>query len=337
MKTVRDFIWQDGKIKKTVGIGIFSVAMLIMAIVIVMFHNPLADPKQEIIKKVIALALIAIAEVVFITLYDKITILPVELYQSRHLIWKLAKNDFKKRYAGSYLGALWAMVQPVVTVLMYYVVFDVIMNSSDQLANANDPYVLFLTAGLVPWFYFNEALNSGTNALLEYNYLVKKVVFKISVLPIIKIIAATFIHVFFACVLLIIAACYGYYPSVYTIQMVYYSFCLFIFVLGVCYSTCAIMVFFKDIGQIISIILQIGMWATPILWDVNGLSPNIQMIVKINPLVYIVNGYRSAIFEKTWFFEDFYSTMYFWIVTVVVFGVGALVFKRLKIHFSDVL
>ena len=136
MKTVRDFIWQDGKIKKTVGIGIFSVAMLIMAIVIVMFHNPLADPKQEIIKKVIALALIAIAEVVFITLYDKITILPVELYQSRHLIWKLAKNDFKKRYAGSYLGALWAMVQPVVTVLMYYVVFDVIMNSSDQLANA---------------------------------------------------------------------------------------------------------------------------------------------------------------------------------------------------------
>ena len=196
---------------------------------------------------------------------------------------------------------------------------------------------MFLTAGLVPWFYFNEALNSGTNALLEYNYLVKKVVFKISVLPIIKIIAATFIHVFFACVLLIIAACYGYYPSVYTIQMVYYSFCLFIFVLGVCYSTCAIMVFFKDIGQIISIILQIGMWATPILWDVNGLSPNIQMIVKINPLVYIVNGYRSAIFEKTWFFEDFYSTMYFWIVTVVVFGVGALVFKRLKIHFSDVL
>ena len=318
MKTVRDFIWQDGKIKKTVGIGIFSVAMLIMAIVIVMFHNPLADPKQEIIKKVIALALIAIAEVVFITLYDKITILPIELYQSRHLIWKLAKNDFKKRYAGSYLGALWAMVQPVVTVVMYYVVFDVIMNSSDQLANANDPYVLFLTAGLVPWFYFNEALNSGTNALLEYNYLVKKVVFKISVLPIIKIIAATFIHVFFACVLLIIAACYGYYPSVYTIQMVYYSFCLFIFVLGVCYSTCAIMVFFKDIGQIISIILQIGMWATPILWDVNGLSPNIQMIVKINPLVYIVNGYRSAIFEKTWFFEDFYSTMYFWIVTVVV-------------------
>ena len=263
--------------------------------------------------------------------------MPAELFQSRHLIWKLAKNDFKKRYAGSYLGAVWALVQPVVTVVMYYLVFDVIMDSSRQMANGSVPYVLFLTAGLVPWFYFTESLQSGTNALLEYNYLVKKVVFKISILPIIKIIAATFIHVFFVCILLIIAAVYGYYPGIYTIQLVYYSFCLFILVLGICYSTCAIMVFFRDIGQIINILLQVGMWATPIMWDVNQFSPKVQMLVKINPLVYIVNGYRSTIFDQTWFFNDFYSTMYFWIMTVVLFGVGAVVFKRLKVHFSDVL
>lgn len=325
-----------GRITKPVGIAIFTAVMLIMALIIVLYHNPLADPMQEMIKKIIACVIIVIAIIVFSLLYDKITILPVELYQSRHLIWKLARNDFKKRYAGSYLGAVWAMVQPVVTVAMYYVVFDVIMGTGNAMV-PDKPYVLFLTAGLVPWFYFNEALNNGTNALLEYNYLVKKVVFKISVLPIIKIIAATFIHVFFVLVMLVIAAIYGYYPSIYMIQLVYYSFCLFVFVLGLCYSTCAIMVFFKDIGQIISILLQIGMWATPILWDVNTLSPTVQMIVKINPLVYIVNGYRTAIFEKTWFWQDFYSTMYFWIVTVVVFGVGALVFKRLKVHFSDVL
>jgi len=325
-----------GKITKPVGIAIFTTVMLLMALIIILYHNPLADPVQEMIKKIIACVIIVIAIIVFSVLYDKITVLPVELYQSRHLIWKLARNDFKKRYAGSYLGAVWAMVQPVVTVAMYYVVFDVIMGTGNAMV-PDKPYVLFLTAGLVPWFYFNEALNNGTNALLEYNYLVKKVVFKISVLPIIKIIAATFIHVFFVLVMLVIAAIYGYYPSVYMIQLVYYSFCLFVFVLGLCYSTCAIMVFFKDIAQIISILLQIGMWATPILWDVNTLSPTVQMIVKINPLVYIVNGYRTAIFEKQWFWEDFYSTMYFWIVTVVVFGVGALVFKRLKVHFSDVL
>jgi len=323
-------------ISKPVGIAIFTTIMVVMAVIILFYHNPLADPVQDLIKKVIACATIAIMIVVFICFYDKITVLPQELYQSRHLIWKLAKNDFKKRYAGSYLGAVWAMVQPVVTVAMYYVVFDVIMGTGKSMV-PDKPYVLFLTAGLVPWFYFSEALNNGTNALLEYNYLVKKVVFKISVLPIIKIIAATFIHVFFAAVLLVIAACYGYFPTIYTIQLVYYSFCLFILVLGMCYTTCAVMVFFKDIGQIISILLQIGMWATPILWDIGGISPVAQMLVKINPLVYIVNGYRDAIFEKHWFFEDFYSTMYFWIITVVIFSVGALVFKRLKVHFADVL
>jgi teichoic acid transport system permease protein len=313
--------------------------MFVMALVIGLHHNPLAVYQDELTKKIIAISIIVVAEIAFILLYDKVTVLPVELWQNRHLIWKLAKNDFKKRYAGSYLGAVWAMIQPVVTVVMYYIVFDVIMGAGDQ-AGARDtqiPYVLFLTAGLVPWFYFTEALNNGTQALMEYSYLVKKVVFKISILPIIKVIAATFIHAFFVIIMLIIAAFYGFYPTIYTIQIFYYSLCTFIFVLALCYSTCAIMVFFKDIAQIISILLQIGMWATPILWNIAAFDLKVQTYIKINPLVYIVEGYRSSICEEQWFFEDFYSTMYFWIFTVVLFGIGCLIFKRLKPHFADVL
>ncbi len=326
------------RISKKCGIAIFSLVGLLMSLIIIFYQNPGpgADPQEELLKKILSCLMIFVSCVIFAKWYDKFTTLPVELFQSRHLIWKLAKNDFKKRYAGSYMGAVWAMIQPVVTVLMYYIVFDKIMGNTGR-GNGDVPFVLFLTAGLVPWFYFTEALNNGTNALLEYNYLVKKVVFKISVLPIIKIIAATFIHVFFVGVLLVVAAIYGYYPTIYTIQIVYYSFCLFIFVLALCYSTCAIVVFFKDLGQIINIALQIGMWATPILWDINGLDAGVITILKLNPLVYIVNGYRSAVYEQQWFFMDFFSTMYFWIVTVVLFGLGALVFKRLKVHFADVL
>jgi len=324
------------KISKKLGITLFSAVLLLMAVIIIVHHNPNADPQDELIKKVISCVIIAISCLIFAKWYDKFTTLPVELFQNRHLIWKLAKNDFKKRYAGSYMGAVWAMIQPVVTVAMYYVVFEVIMGNPGR--GADDvPYVLFLTAGLVPWFFFSEALNNGTNALTEYNYLVKKVVFKISILPIIKIIAATFIHAFFVIVLLVIAAFYGYYPTIYTIQIFYYSACMFIFVLALCYTTCAIVVFFRDLSQIINIMLQIGMWATPILWDINKMDGDWVVALKINPLVYIVNGYRSAIYERQWFFEDFYSTMYFWIVTVVLFGIGALVFKRLKVHFADVL
>ena len=326
-------------ITKPVGIAIFATIMTILALTIGFHHNPYADPADELTKKIIAISIIAVAVMAFIFLYDKITVLPLELWQNRNLIWKLSRNDFKKRYAGSSLGALWAMIQPVVTVAMYFVVFDIIMGAGAQVGarKTEIPYVLFLTAGLVPWFYFSEALNNGTQALIEYSYLVKKVVFKISILPIIKVIAATFIHIFFVLVMLIIAACYGFYPTVYTIQIVYYSIFTFIFVLALCYSTCAIMVFFKDIAQIINILLQIGMWATPILWNIEGFDESIQMYIKINPLVYIVNGYRSALCERTWFFEDFYSTVYFWIFTVVLFGIGCLIFKRLKPHFADVL
>lgn len=323
--------------KKKRAILLFTLLGLVLAGIVITHENPgpLADPTEELIKKVISCTIIAGACLGFALLYDKVTGLTQELYQSRHLIWKLAKNDFKKRYAGSYLGAIWAMVQPVVTVALYYFVFEIVMKGASRTEEA--PFVLFLTAGLVPWFFFSEALNSGTNALREYDYLVKKVVFKISILPIIKIIAATFIHGFFILVLLIVAAIYGYYPTVYTIQIFYYSACLFLLVLAICYTTCAIVVFFKDLSQIISILLQIGMWATPILWDLNMLPSGWQKVMKINPLVYIVNGYRSAIYGHEWFFMDFFSTVYFWMVTIVLFGIGTMIFKRLKVHFADVL
>ena len=322
------------KIGKSAAIISFCAVAAVWGLVIVLHHNPLAVMREEITKNIISCVILAAACLLFGLLYDKITVLPVELYQNRRLIWKLAKNDFKKRYAGSYLGAVWAMIQPVVTVFMYWFVFDKL---GFMRGGTDVPYVLFLTAGLVPWFYFSEALTNGTMALLEYNYLVKKVVFKISILPIIKIIGATFIHAFFIAVMLIISCIYGYFPTLYTLQIFYYSFCLFIFVLALCYTTCAVVVFFRDLSQIINIILQIGMWATPILWNIESIEGIWLTVFKINPLVYIVSGYRSALYGREWFWQDFYSTVYFWIVTVVLFLMGAVIFKRLKVHFADVM
>ena len=150
------------------------------------------------------------------------TSLVKDVYENRHLVWKLAKNDFKTRYAGSYLGIFWAFVQPVVTVLVYWFVFAVGFRSAEP---ENPPFILYLLAGIVPWFFFQDALNSGTNALIEYNYLVKKVVFKISVLPVIKIISALFVHCFFVLFTVILFTCYGHTPDLYTLQIVYYTFC----------------------------------------------------------------------------------------------------------------
>ncbi len=272
----------------------------------------------------------------------KLLLLPAELWQSRRLIWKLAKNDFKNRYAGSYFGRIWAFTQPVVTVLLYWFVFGHIMMADKKeilTAGVEAPYVLWLTAGLVPWFYFSEAINNGTTSLIEYSYLVKKVVFKISIIPIVKLIAALFTHLFFVCFMLLLYFLYGYKPEVYLIQLLYYTFCMFMLVLALSYSTCAVVIFFRDLLQIINIGLQVGMWATPILWNISYLdgNPLLQSILRCNPIFYIVNGYRNAMFGRTWFWEEPGATAGFWVFTVVLFMVGAHIFRRLKVHFADVL
>ncbi|MCX4270758.1 MAG: ABC transporter permease [Acetatifactor sp.] len=271
---------------------------------------------------------------------SRLTRLPGELWQNRKLIWKLSKNDFKKRYAGSYMGVVWGFAQPLVTVLMYYLVFDKIFGTKavELRSGVEVPFALFITAGLVPWFFFSEAISQGTMSLIEYSYLVKKVVFKISILPVIKVLAATFSHLFFLGLAVLLGCIYGYYPSVYLLQVVYYGLCLFLLVLAMSYTTCAVVIFFRDLSQIISICLQVGIWATPILWSLDSLhNPVVVTLLKLNPLVYIVNGYRDSVYGYHWFFEDLSGTLYFWAVTAVLFLLGAAIFKKLKVHFADVI
>ncbi len=318
---------------------VIAVAVLIAAACnayIILHTNELADPMQEVLKKIISCCMLDAALIGFVLGYERIVTLPVELYENRELIWKLAINDFKSKYAGSYLGIFWAFVQPVVTVLVYWFVFSVGART-DLTGETTYPFVLWLIAGIVPWFFFADALGQGTSALLSYQYLVKKVVFKISILPIIKVISALFIHLFLtavACILLILC---GYYPNIYWIQLFYFTFCDFFLVLGISYVTCSIVVFFRDLGQIISIILQVGVWITPIMWHLEVLPRPIQILFKLNPVYYMVDGYRMSLLDRMWFFEHFYSTAYFWIFSTVMFLLGALVFKRLKVHFADVI
>lgn len=296
---------------------------------------------KSVILKVIACLIIDLMVVYSLVNIKKIAMLPIELFQNRKLIFNLAKNDFKTQFAGSYLGIIWAFVQPIVTVLVYWFVFEKGLKAGgiNTRAGIQVPFVMWLIAGIVPWFFFQDALNGGTNALVQYSYLVKKVVFKISILPIVKVMSALFVHLFFIAFTLVLYACYHYYPDLYTLQIFYYTFCMIIYVLGIVYITCSIVVFFKDLTQIINIILQIGIWMTPIMWNIDAmdLSPTLLTIFKLNPMYYIVAGYRDALINKAWFWENAQLTIYFWIVTALLFGAGSFVFRRLKVHFADVL
>ena len=177
--------------------------------------------------------------------------LPSDLYRNRRLVKKMAKNDLKSRFAGSYFGTIWAFIQPIVTILVYYFVFGIAMRGGAASGDGT-PFVLYLVSGIVPWMYFQEGLITGTNSFLEYSYLVKKVVFDISVLPVVKLLSALVIHLFFVAFAMILFACYGYYPNIYYLEILYYMICLFLLILAIVYTTSSVIVFFRDMGQIVS-------------------------------------------------------------------------------------
>lgn len=260
----------------------------------------------------------------------------------RKLIWNLAKNDIKKKFAGSYFGVVWAFVQPVITVLLYWFVFEKGLNSkaTDLRTGIEIPFVLWLLAGLVPWFYFQEALNGGTGVLVEYSYLVKKVVFQIDMLPVVKMISALFTHLFFVVFAIVLFWLMGYPPDLYTLLVIYYSFCMMALTMGIIYATGAATVFFRDMKEVVAIVLQVGMWVTPIMWNFETMVQIpawAKLVLKLNPMYYIVSGYRDALINKTGFWENPGLTVYFWVVTVVIWLLGTGIFKRLRPHFADVL
>ena len=261
-----------------------------------------------------------------------------EIVRKRKLIWDLAKADFRKRFVGSYFGMVWMLVQPIVTVLIYFFIFQVGFKSVPPVPGV--PYVLWLIPGIVPWFFYSEALNSVTGCLQEYSYLVKKVVFQVEILPIIKLISCMLVHAFFAGIMLAVFLCYGRLPMATWIQILYYSFAAAMLALAFGYLTSAINVFFKDMAQIVSICLQFGMWLTPIMYQETMFAdkaPWFVTILKLNPFYYVVAGYRDSMLTGNWFWERPKLGIYFWVVTLVIGLLGLRVFKRLRPHFSDVL
>lgn len=263
-----------------------------------------------------------------------------ELVGNRKLIRQLSRNDFKTRYSASFLGIFWAFVQPFVTILVYWFVFEKGLKAGTQnLGSISVPFVLFLISGMIPWFFFNDALNGVTNALTSYTYLVKKVVFNIDILPIIKVISALYVHMFFVVLSVVIFVLYGYHPNPYMFQVIYYSFAMMILVLGLGYLTSSIVVFFRDLSEIVGILLSIGVWITPIMWNLDTTikSGIAKTLFQLNPLYYIVAGYRDALINHIWFWEKPGLTVYYWMFTLIFFVIGRHIFKKLRVHFADVL
>ncbi len=264
----------------------------------------------------------------------KINFILFELIIKRRLIYDLTRNDLKSRYAGSYLGILWAFINPFVTILILWFVFQ---NGFKSPPTGKGPYFLWLTAGMIPWNFIMDAMIASSNSIVEKSYLVKKIVFRVSLLPLIKILAAIFIHFFLIIIIAVFFMIYGYFPDIYYIQILYYMFAASIFIMSISMITASVTVFIKDMNSIVQTLMQMLFWGTPVFWSLNIIPENFRIFFLANPFYYIIEGYRDSFINKIWFWQKPEITLYFWAVTAFIFLIGSVVFRRLRPHFADVL
>ena len=256
-----------------------------------------------------------------------------KMLESQKMIINLARTDFKKRYFGSFLGITWAFIQPLITILLFWFVFQVGFRNTPI---DDVPFILWLSCAMIPWNFFAESVQSSTGSILENNFLIKKMVFKSEILPISKVYAALFVHLFFIVFLLVMFLIYGYGFSVYYFQVFYYLAACIVLVIGLSWITSSLMVFLKDTGQVVAMLLQFGFWLTPIFYSITLIPDRFLVFYKLNPMFYITEGYRNTFIYHQWFWES-PGTLYFWVVALSLLGIGYFMFRKLKSHFADVL
>jgi lipopolysaccharide transport system permease protein/teichoic acid transport system permease protein len=222
----------------------------------------------------------------------------------------------------------------MVMIFIFWAVFSV----GFKVKPANDvPFVVWLTAGMAIWFVFADIVNGSANVVVANANLIKKTLFHSEILPLIKIASCLITHSIFLIVLFGLIAIQRLPFSFYYFQFIYYLISMVVFALGISWAVSALNVFIRDITQIVGVILQLGFWATPIFWDINIMPSKFQWILKLNPMFYIVQGYRDSFIYFIPFWLHPLQTVFFWAVAIVTFVLGGLIFKNLKPQFAEIL
>ncbi|MBF0488091.1 MAG: ABC transporter permease [Nitrospirae bacterium] len=263
-----------------------------------------------------------------------ITVNCIDLYRNRAILIELARRDFKSKYLGSFLGVLWAFVNPAVYIAILWFVFQMGFKARPT---DDFPFILWLMPGIIAWFFISDSISGATHSILDYSFLVKKVVFRVSVLPIVKIISALYVHMFFLLFLFVVFLLHGHGFSIYSLQVLYYLFASLMLVLGISWITSSVAIFFRDASQVVAMGLQFGFWLTPVFWSIKSVPTKYMFLLKLNPLYYIVDGYRNSFVYKIWFWETPLLTLYYWFVTGLVMVAGLKLFRKMRPHFADML
>lgn len=254
-----------------------------------------------------------------------------------HKIMRIARYDQRAAYQSHYLGMVWEVLSPTLQVLIYYFVFGIRMNGS-QMIEGNVPYIVWMLIGIIPWFFISGIIVSGANSIYANLSLVSRVKFPMSILPSITIFKAMYSYGTMLVILLFFLFANHIYPTIYWTQFLYYFVCMCFFLYAVSLFNATITILFRDYQLIIGSVMRLMFFLSGAVMDVTAHPDSLlTKALKLNPIVYVIEGFRDAFLSREWFFQDVWWSLYFWGVTLLVLGVGAMLHLQFKDRFMDYL
>jgi ABC-type polysaccharide/polyol phosphate export permease len=257
------------------------------------------------------------------------------LMLQRNQLFRFAARDLQRRYLGSVLGLLWAVIQPLTTVVVIWFVFEI--GFKVKTVDSSVPFSIWLLSAMIPWFFLVEVLNGSCYSVIDQAGIIKKMVISTELLPMVKVISGLILHIVFVVIMLMIAVLFGLGPIVEWLYIVYFLICSIVFLFAIALITSSISVFFRDMGQIVGLVSQVGFWATPIFWDLAIVPEKYHTFFKLNPVYYITEGYRLSVLGSGFSGMSIAWTAYFWVISICLLITGVWCFARLKPHFNEVL
>lgn len=258
------------------------------------------------------------------------------LYKDRHMITTMAIRELKVRYIGSLFGIFWAVINPLVQVAIYGIVFGIFLQIKPDPIYGTDSFLLYLLCGLIPWQFFSQAATSSTNVIISNRNLIKKAAgFPSEVLPIITIISYIINHLIALVLLLIILILFNISLTPYMLFIFLYLFLMTVFTIGLSWIYASINVYMRDVRQLIGVLMLGWFFFTPIFYSASMIPPKLIPLLRLNPMYDVVEGYRYVLLAGK--FPPIENLVCLILVSFITFGVGGVIFRRLKPGFAEVL
>jgi len=256
----------------------------------------------------------------------------MDLWRYRELFYILAWRDIAVRYKQTAIGVLWAVIRPVLTMMILVVVFGKIA----KLPSEGVPYPIFVFAAMLPWVFFSSAFADASNSLIGNANLISKVYFPRLIIPVAPVIVALIDFMISFAILLILMVWYGYWPDWHVIVLPLFLLLGFLAALGAGLFVASLNVKYRDFRFIIPFVVQLGLYISPVGFSTTIVPEQYRLIYYLNPMVAVVDGFRWAISGGNTAFNPEELIMSVCVVTILCVT-GVMYFRKTEKTFADVI